>query len=291
MNTPASLSPSIVRPKASRFIQMKMQSALMVPLLASLTSYLTILIIVPQRATEKPLVTELESLFIALSVTYLTGILSGLFYLSFVEYYEKPQDVEGHEIPIGYAVVIPETDQESLSFINQLRKMPISSSTLMSLWGGVQGLRQGKCRDAATLVQYMSFQHIDDLQLGDNANITTERYSLKDVSNCQDTGRYLGRFNSPLQGFLINYFLIAPTSNNGDKANVIAFALMLSSFVVGEYMTESVFSKSLTFYSALLGPRYKGRFFNVTVEQMRQVFDAGTNTNIETPLLQASHHV
>ncbi len=287
MNNPASSNPFIVRPKVSSFFEMKMLLALMVPFMAHLTSFLAIIPIVPSRATEKPLVIEIESLFIALSVTYISGIVSGLFYLSFAESAKACHDVEGNEIPIGYAVVIPEPDQESLSFINQLRKMPISSSILMSLWGVVQDLRQGRCLDERVLIQYMLCLHIDDLQLSNNANITTERYSLNDVSNGQDTGRYLGRFNGLLQGYLINYFLIAPTSNNYDKANVIGFALMLLGSVVGEYMTEPVFSKSLTLYSALLGPRYKGRFFNVTVEEMRQVFDAETNTDIETPLLQA----
>lgn len=288
MNNPASLNPFIVRPNASSFLGMKMQLAFMVPLMAHLTSCLVIILIVPSRATEKPLVIEIESLFITLSVTYITGILSGLFYLSFAESAKKRHDIEGNELPIGYAVVIPEPDQKSLLFINQLREMPISSSILMCLWGMAQDLRQGKCRDVTTLIQYMLCLpiQIDDLQLSNNANITTEKYALKDVSNGQDTGRCIGRFNGFLQGYLINYFLIAPT-NNSDKANVIAFALMLSGMVVGEYMTEPVFSKSLTLYSAFLGPCYKGRFFNVTVEEMRQVFDAGTHTDTETPLLQA----
>lgn len=207
---------------------------------------------------------KIKAISLMIGTAYLSGIISGLIFMSLSEVLPRSSTK-----PIGYIVNF-ETTQE-LPFIDKLRRSPLSTSTLECIGNLLQ-----------LFINSKKTVHINDSQLGNQANIIEKNYALNDLNDGEAIGRWIGRANGFIQCGL------AVTNIYGRPSGFSFLGLFLG-IVIGEYLTEPVFSKTFNLYSNCLGAGFTGRFFNVTANEIKRVYYPEINpsnaSSIQNPLL------
>lgn len=243
----------IIRPISAQFYYSQLKTVFTTSYIGTVIGVVALIFTVPKSTSMTWENEKIFSVCMSIGAFYITSLMGTLLSLSLSEIINSEEEK-------GYVLNISdETQKQTSQFLKQLKNTSITNNPINFLT---------RCRNFEG-----SLNIINDGALSE-AQSSFHYYALKDVTNGQDTSRILGRMTGGIIGYTLAFFLKHPlVGTNKGKTFLFVFLSIISGVIVNEQVLTRLFPKCLDMYSNAIGKRYKGRFYNVTIDQIQR-FDS-----------------